>query len=146
MYHATGSVLNRLDAIQSRFLKDIGVDEVTALSEFRLAPLALRRDIAMLGVIHRTMLGKGPPQFKEFFKRQGESLHDPRKDCRAPVIKRSALGLVVIYNMLPPQDVKAKSVSIFQKSLQEMVSNFARVDTQIGMASYRQGWTYRGTP
>ena len=66
VYHATKKVLNRLDAIQTRFLKDVGVDEITALSEFNLAPLAMRRDVAMLGLIHRTVLGKGPVQFKEF--------------------------------------------------------------------------------
>ena len=125
VYHATKKVLNRLDAIQTRFLKNVGVDEITALSEFKLAPLAMRRDVAMLGLIHRTVLGKGPVQFKEFFKRQGESLQDPRKDHRAPVIKRSALGLVAIYNLLPASYKKAKSVSTFQKGLQDMVCNCA---------------------
>ena len=33
-----------------------------------LAPLAVRRDIAMLGLIHRAMLGRGPAQFREFFQ------------------------------------------------------------------------------
>ena len=101
VYHATRAVLTRLDAVQSKLLRDIGVDEVIALAEFHLAPLAVRRDIAMLGLIHRTALGKGPPQFAEHFHRQGKFLHDPRRDCSAPLIKRSALGLVVVYNMLP---------------------------------------------
>ena len=102
VYHATRAVLLRLDNVQSKFLRDIGVDEVTSLSEFHLAPLAVRRDIAMLGLIHRTVLGKGPPQFAEHFKVQGSRLlHDPRKDCKAPIIKRSALGLVAVYNSCP---------------------------------------------
>jgi len=66
LYHATRTVLNRLDDVQRHFLKDVGVDEVSALIEFHLAPLAVRRDVAMLGVIHRTVLGKGPPQFSDF--------------------------------------------------------------------------------
>ena len=49
IYHATRAVLSRLDAVQSKFLNDIGVDEVTALDVFHLAPLSVRRDIAMLG-------------------------------------------------------------------------------------------------
>ena len=98
IYHATRAILCRLDAVQTRFLKDIGVDEVTALNNFHLAPLTTRRDIAMLGLIHRTAMGKGPAQFKEFFKRSPNStaLHDPRNDSNAPITRRSALGLVAI--------------------------------------------------
>ena len=59
--------ISRLDAVQTRFLRDFGVDEVTTRINFRLAPLLSRRDMAMLGAIHRTMLGKGPVQFREFF-------------------------------------------------------------------------------
>ena len=122
VYHATRDILNRLDHVQCKFLKDVGVDEVTALVEFNLAPLAVRRDIAMLGLIHRTALGKGPPQFAEYFRRCGSSkhkfsMHDPRTDCKASLIKRSALGLVAIYNLLPPDLVSTKSVLRFQKYL-----------------------------
>ena len=60
IYHATRALLSPLDAVQTRFLMDIGVNELTSLVSFRLAPLSTRRDIAMLGVLHRTMLGKGP--------------------------------------------------------------------------------------
>ncbi len=57
VYHASRAILIRLDAVQSKFLRDVGVDEVAALAEFHLAPLQVRRDIAMLGLIHRTALG-----------------------------------------------------------------------------------------
>ena len=127
VYHATRSVLSRLDAVQSRFLRDVGVDDVTAVAEFRLAPLAVRRDIAMLGLIHRTTLGKGPKEFAEHFKRQDNTfMHDPRRDYKAAIIKRSALGLVAIYNMLPREIVAAKSVQLFQRELQSMVSKCAQ--------------------
>ena len=128
IYHATRAVLGRLDAVQTRFLKDIGVDEVTALIEFRLAPLCVHRHIAMLGLIHRTTLGKGPDQFQDFFKRDPQgygTLRDPRHACKSPLIKRSAFGLVAIYNMLPPSVVEIKSVSAFQKRLQEVIVTYA---------------------
>ena len=67
---------------------EVGVDEVTALAEFHLAPLQVRRDIAMLGLIHRTALGKGPPPFAEHFKRHGRLMHDPRRDCSATAARR----------------------------------------------------------
>ena len=99
----------------------------SALHKFHLAPLATRRDIARLGLIHRTALGKEPAQFREFFKRDpcSKDLHDPRKDFNAPIPKRSALGLVIVYNMLPPGVRVAKSVSAFQRGLQECVVKLA---------------------
>ena len=129
IYHATRAVLSRLDAVQSGFLKDIGVDEISALVDFRLAPLATRRDMAMLGLIHRTILGKGPEHFKEFFTRNHQSIstpvRDPRNTSKAPLVKRSALGLVAIYNMLPQSMLRIKSVPAFQKGLQEIVIRYA---------------------
>ena len=68
IYHAATSALAALDNVQSRFLRDAGVTEEEALLEFNLAPLPTRRDMAMLGVIHRASLGKGPQQFGAFFK------------------------------------------------------------------------------
>ncbi len=127
IYHATRVVLNKLDAVQSKFLSDVGVDEVTALAEFHLAPLCVRRDIAMLGLIHRTMLGKGAPQFAEHFRAgRTQRLHDPRQDCSAPLVRRSVFGLCAVYNMLPPKVVAERSVPAFQKGLQEIVCNMAQ--------------------
>ena len=100
---------------------------MTAIARFNLAPLAVRRDIAMLGVSHRTALGKGPKVFAEHFRRQDQRfLHDPRTDFKAPIIKRSALGLVAVYNMLPTSILATKSVKLFQQQIQAMVSKYAQ--------------------
>ena len=128
LYHATRAVISRLDAVQHRFLSDVGVDDVSALVHFHLAPLSTRRDIAMLGLIHRTVLGKGPSQFTDFFRRDPQhstKLVDPRASSRSALIKRSALGLVAVYNLLPHKVVCVKSVSAFQKGLQELIKSFA---------------------
>ena len=128
IYHATRAVLSRLDAVQARFLRDVGVDDIVALVTFHLAPLATRRDIAMLGLIHRTVLGKGPDHFRQFFRCEPQhfrKLIDPRKASKCPLVTRSALGLVAIYNMLPHSVVCTKSVSAFQRGLQDMVVSLA---------------------
>ena len=62
-------MLEKLDNIQKRFLCDAGADEVTALMEFNLAPLGMRRDIAMLGMLHRAALREGPQQLWEHFRK-----------------------------------------------------------------------------
>ena len=75
----------------------------------------------MLGVIHRTIIGKGPAHFKEHFKlTKSGKLQDPREQIGGRLIQRSALGLVAIYNKLPDQCKKAKTVKEFQTALQEM--------------------------
>ena len=60
IYHARRDVLVRLDRVQEKFLEDVGISSQDALLHFNLAPLASRRDMAMLGMIHRTVLRKGP--------------------------------------------------------------------------------------
>ena len=75
IYHACNTHLDRLDATQTQFLQELGIDEADALLSYGLAPLKLRRDIAMLGVIQRSIAGEGPAQFGDFFvaraKQQG---------------------------------------------------------------------------
>ena len=39
--HAYQGVLSQLDAVQTRFVKDVGVDEATALIGFCVAPLSI---------------------------------------------------------------------------------------------------------
>jgi hypothetical protein len=119
VYHATQQILDRLDQVQTRFLKDLNIDERTALLEFNLAPLTSRRDMAMLGIIHRTVLGRGPAHFKEHFRvAVGRKVLDPRSEYRGRFVTRSALGLVAIYNLLPGGITSASSVACFQGRLQ----------------------------
>ena len=41
-------IAKQVDRVQDSFLEEIGIDAVTAFSDFNLAPLPVRRDIAML--------------------------------------------------------------------------------------------------
>ena len=65
VYHAAETLLSVLDRLQVTFLRRIGLTEEEALLRYNLAPLSTRRDIAMLGVLHRTVLGEGPSQFRK---------------------------------------------------------------------------------
>ena len=65
--HAATSALSPLDAILTKFLRAVDLSPIEALVQFHLAPLALRRDIAILGVIHRCALGEGPELLPGFF-------------------------------------------------------------------------------
>ena len=57
IYHATQTVLEPLDRSLDHFLRDLQVDARSAFLEQNMAPLGMRRDIAMLGFLHKHMLG-----------------------------------------------------------------------------------------
>ena len=67
IFHAAPAHQNLLERVQRRFLREIGVTEAEALEDFRLAPLASRRCMAMLGLLHRVTLGIAPAQIANLF-------------------------------------------------------------------------------
>ena len=65
VYHACATHLDAVDAVQRRFLRALNVSETEALLEHNMVPLCTRRDIALLGLIHRTVIGKRPSHFSD---------------------------------------------------------------------------------
>ena len=123
IYHAATSVLAPLEAIHARLLRAANMTPVEALLHCRLAPLHTRRDMAMLGLIHRSLLGRGPPHFKKLFRLQdpgGERGRTRLAQARhrfqleefegtQEYVCRSVLGLIRVYNLLPVQIVEASA-------------------------------------
>ena len=137
-----------LEQYAKTFLSEIGLTEENGLSNFNLAPLEVRRDISMLGLIHRTVLGKGPAHFQKFFAlthetvgratRRGAAKHsrqlnDNLHGSLLDMGRRSALGLIPVYNLLPQSVVDNDSVSSFQAALQDLVKR----EAQAGIAFWK---------
>ena len=133
LYHASDSVLTPLDQFQEWVLRDLGLTELEALEHFHLAPLSTRRNIAMLGVVWRAVRRKGPPQLWSFFEKvpdrrttrssewHNQQLKTYRDGNHLAVLRRSVLGLVEVFNLLPPAVVEgAETVKSFQAQLQEL--------------------------
>ena len=126
VYHAAKTTLAGIDAVQRRFLRECGLSDEDALLHFNLAPLETRRDIAMLGLIHRSVLGCGPRHFANMFlpsppsvsQKHDKQLLSHRSPRHLQILSRSALGLVDVYNLLPAQVVGQKSVASMQHELQ----------------------------
>ena len=131
-FHAAPSTLHCIESIQQRFLHESGLTERSALLHYRLAPLCSRRDIATLGLIHRTVLGIGPPAYSGFFRlsqnrirritrlqvaRHSRQLVDPIIQSSSCLARRSALGMVRCYNALPEFVVRLRTVKDFQRAL-----------------------------
>ena len=140
VYHATTTLLETLERVQRTFLRRVGLTAEKALTRYNLAPLCTRRDVAMLGVVHRAVLGEGPPQFRKWFfsaaarhtfptrlqeRAHGRQLHDYLDGSHTALLRRSALGLPRVYNKLPAEVVARGSVKIFQKELQRLVREAA---------------------
>ena len=68
IYHACDTLLAPLDEIQMQIVRAAGMNPLEALMVASLAPLAARRDMAMLGAIHWAVLRKGPMQLQAFFR------------------------------------------------------------------------------
>ena len=136
VYHASPSVLLPLDRLQNWLLRDLGLTPEEALVNFGLAPLNCRRDMAMLGVVFRAVLGKGPAPLRSFFKaaadhtrpttrsvgRHRYQLQTYRSGEHLEVLKRSLLGACDVFNELPPVVVEASdTVQQCQAKLQALV-------------------------
>ena len=63
IFHAATSYLDEFDKLQEKILRDIEVDEATAFLDCNFAPPSLRRDIGILGLLHKRVLGKAHPIF-----------------------------------------------------------------------------------
>ena len=146
IYHVSDTALALLDDVQNKVLSVAGMSKIEALNDHRLAPLTVRRDIAMLGLIHRTVLGRGPDHFRLIFKADVRArmggvgkhglqllpLPDHYSDFCLPgsspaqYIQNSAHGLVKVYNLLPASIVESSAcVPSFQKALQALVQDRA---------------------
>ena len=138
VYHACDTLLAKIDHVLHFFLRELGIGELDALVKFKLAPLAARRDMAMLGVIHRAMLGKGPQAIRDYFKpaitrrgsgpttrtrRHARSIEHNRLAVDLEMGRRSLLGLPAVYNLLPGEVIRLEYA--FQGALQRLLVEYA---------------------
>ena len=166
IYHACSSALSLLDAVQERAIKAAGASKIEALNDLNLAPLSVRRDIAMLGIIHRATLGRGPDQFCQFFQADMTARKEGRGKHRlqlqqlpnhisdfmfpgsrpADYIEYSAHGLIKVYNLLPSYIVEgSQCVRSFQASLQTLVRNRANsgcTDWELTLSPRVSSWRH----
>ena len=141
LYHAPAFFLARVDQVHARFLEEIDLEPVEVLSKYNLPPTCTRRDIFMMGLLHRVVLGKAPPQYQKFIHfatsghfnrgwafrapRHSRQLYDPVDGSQPNIVERSILGLTHTYNVLPQRTVDCKNVPVFKRALLRAVQNYA---------------------
>ena len=141
VYHATNFALAPLHRVQKRMLNELIISEKEALFDYSLAPLSCRRDMALMGLLHRINTKSAPKVFDEFIKptttchfprglrdpdrRHNRQLYDPNEGIESRQFRRSIFRLVYAYNLLP-QIVVDCPVKIFQRYLQYALKSAAR--------------------
>ena len=108
VYHAAKTTLAGIDAVQRRFLRECGLSDKDALLHFNLGPLETRRDIAMLGLIHRSVLGGGPRHFANMFlpsprsvsQKHDKQLLSHRSPRHLQILSRSTLMSTICYPLV----------------------------------------------
>ena len=120
--------------MQENFLSELEMSASETLLDFNLAPLRSRRDISMLGLLHRIVLKDAPVQFSKYvygtsthsrsrgwavqFDRHNHQLHDPLNSPVPKIVERSIFKLIHPYNVLPQFVLDWKSTAAFQRKLQ----------------------------
>ena len=155
-FHAATNLLNKIDEVQRSFLKKLDVTEEQAFLDFNCAPPTLRRNIAVLGLLHKRVLGKCHVSFENLLPWYSQRFDIPRgfghnkqlyghwveAQQHRSLFAKSIFLMVDIYNNLPQEMVDAKIVSAFQHSLTKL----AKDRCQQGNTRWSLSFSRRGGP
>ena len=156
VYHAADTHLRDIDSVQDSFIHALGLSEKSAFLDFKLPPLCLRRDIAVLGLLHKIVLGFAHPMFVEMFPMRAQvhiHAHDTRYERRrhgkqfvehsdggqSGYFSRSVFAACRVYNFLPAYAVQTDSVKAFQK----LLTRDARFACQTGRPDWPKMYSCR---
>ena len=134
-FHAAESLLEKIDKVQSNFVGELGLSLEQAFLEYNFPPPRLRRNVGVLGLLQKRVLGKCHPSFNQLLPWRHEYFSEPRllghskqlygHNCEITnhqaLFNRSIFAMVDIYNNLPQYVIDASSVSLFQKYLMQIV-------------------------
>ena len=154
IFHASTTLLNKIDGTHRRFLRDIGVSEAAAFLEHNFASPTLRRNIAILGALHKRVLGKSHPVMEQLLPFWSDRFGSNRPDkhskqlygsflvveAQYQLYQRSIFGMCCVYNNLSQNVVDASSVSQFQSLLTDIV----RARCEAGHANWMYTFDLRG--
>ena len=127
--HAAPSAVKRLDDMQGNFLKELHLLPESAFLDYNFAPSCLRRDIGILGFLHKRVLGECHAALMDFLPRRPTCApwHDKQLDSRTSeflhrrsLYNKSLFNKIGIYNRLPQEVVDINNVSGFQRCLTDM--------------------------
>jgi hypothetical protein len=132
IFHAASSELAKLDRLQKHYVHELSLTEESAFMYYNFAPPSLRRDIGILGFLHKRVLGECHNAIALMFPfiPVGLPWHNKQLDshmyectCRLGLFQRSVFSMVHVYNRLPQYVVDQDSVSKFQTELTKIAKH-----------------------
>ena len=110
---------------------NLGVEESDAFLKYNFAPPSLRRNIGVLGLLQKRVLGLSHPVFQDLLSYHADVLgslrpgeHDKQLyghilnvQFQHALLYRSIFAMVYVYNRLPQEVVDSKTVASFQTCL-----------------------------
>ena len=141
-FHAARSLLDKVGQVQISFLRKLGLTEKEKKLEHNFAPTVLRRNIAMLGVLHKRVLGICHKSFERLLPWRSSRFDVPR-GCghnkqlyghrlevthERTLFFRSIFAMVDVYNNLPQSVIDAKCIKSFQQKLTDIVRERCQSD------------------
>ena len=131
IFHAATHHLDKLDDTQQHFLDELGVTSKDAFLKYNFAPPNLRRNIGILGFIHKRVLGECHPSLQNLLPwyrdqfghvyagKHNKQLYGHNREVVSHwhLFNRSIFIMVSIYNDLPQQAVVCQHVNTFQTYL-----------------------------
>ena len=153
IFHASSYLLQKLDRVQQHFLDEIGIDAKTAFLECNFAPLVLRRNIGILGLLHKRVLGLAHPVFQRLLPFHADIFHEQREgrhnrqlywhylevQFQRSLFQRSIFSMCGTYNTLSQELIDSPSVSIFQAGLTAL----AKAECQDGNPNWHDCFSCR---
>ena len=143
--HAAPCLLAKLDDMQKSFVHKLLLTEPMAFVDFNFAPAGMRRDIGILGFLHKRVLGQchvAIQQLLPFIAPQA-AWHDKQLEshieactARPQLFCRSLFGMVAVYNRLPQDVVESTTVKQFQQKLTQI----AKTKCDNGCLSWQRIW------
>ena len=135
IFHASSSILEKLDSVHFKFLRDIDVHPAEAFLDFNFAPPTLRRNIGILGMLHKRVLGLCHPMFQtllpfcsdvpgcDYQGNHNRALYGHLHEVKFQLVLffRSIFAMTYVYNHLPQYIIDCKNVSLFQRELTKIV-------------------------
>ena len=128
--------LRRLDKLQRWYLKELGISDQDAFVQYNFAPPTLRRNIGLLGFLHKRVLGECHPALCQALPFGPSDIaaryHTKHLDTfsglvvrHARIYERSLYAYIRVYNRLPQTLADSPSVKSFQSRLTHLAKQRA---------------------
>ena len=129
--------VRRLDKLQKWYLRELGISDQDAFVTHNFAPPSLRRNIGLLGFLHKRVLEECHPAFCQALPFGPSNIaaryHSNHLDTRcgevishARLYERSLYAYIRVYNRLPQALADSPSVSCIQARLTHLAKQQAK--------------------